>query len=249
MHSHLTIPCGYGIFVSASPILNVVFKLLSQCVDRTRFSHYNRTQDWYNFCLSTISPTALREQLIFSDQTMVFKINFAFCFILRSTETGTLQYHHPSANNNLVLEQPFLISDQDDLDRLYQQIAEIDFLAWVCQQKPNSKWVVDMVTNVTLFVWKLQDHLIGQGKYLRGYIVDNYGLDALENDNTGKPYQDNLCFFPCLALHYVCHTKNLERDTKYYYQKYREASLAKKKFHGVKLSELDELEKLFKVYI
>ena len=98
-----------------------------------------------------MSPTALREQLsrIFSDQTTVFKINFAFGFILRITETGALQYHHPSANNNLVLEQPFLVSNQADLDRLHQQLAEIDFLEWVRQQRPNSKWVVYLVTNVT----------------------------------------------------------------------------------------------------
>ena len=34
---------------------------------------------------------------------------------MRNTETGALQYHHPSANNNLALEQPFLVSNQDDL--------------------------------------------------------------------------------------------------------------------------------------
>ena len=219
---------------------------------RTRFSRQNRLQDWYNFRLSTISPASLREQLsrIFSDQPTVFKVNFAFGFILRNTETGALQYHHPSANNNLVLEQPFLVSNQDDLDRLYQQIAEIDFLEWVRQQRPNSKWVVDLVTNVTWFVTKLRDHPIGRGKNLPHYLVENRGIDALENDkNTGKPYQDNLCFFRCLALHNGCHTKNLERDTKHYYQQYREAGLVKKKFHGVKLSELDELEKLYEVNI
>ncbi|CAH3138188.1 unnamed protein product [Porites lobata] len=97
---------------------------------RTRFSRRNRLQDWYNFRLSSISPASLREQLnrIFADQPTVFKINFSFGFILRNTETGALQYHHPSANNHLVLEQPFLISSPDDLERLYQQIAEIDFL-------------------------------------------------------------------------------------------------------------------------
>ena len=73
---------------------------------------------------------ASREQLsrIFADQPTVFKVNFAFVFILRNTETGALQYHHPSANNNLVLEQPFLVSNQDDLERLYDQISNIDFL-------------------------------------------------------------------------------------------------------------------------
>ena len=97
---------------------------------------------------------AFHEQLnrIFADQLTVLKINFSFGFILRNTETGALQYHHPSANNHLVLEQPFLISSPDDLERLYQQIAEIDYLEWVRQQRPNSKWVVDLVTNVTWFV-------------------------------------------------------------------------------------------------
>ena len=171
---------------------------------RTRFSRRNRLQDWYNFRLSTISPASLREQLsrIFADQSTVFKVNFALGFILRNTETGALQYHHPSANNNLVLEQPFLVSNQDDLDRLYQDINNIDFLEWVRQQRPNSKWIVDLVTNVTWFVWKIRDHPIGRGKYLPGYIVENRGLEPLDrNIRRGKPYEDNLCFFRCLALH------------------------------------------------
>ena len=118
---------------------------------RTRFSRHNRLQDWYNFRLSTISPASFREQLnrIFSDQPTVFKINFAFGFILLNTDTGALQYHHTSANNNLVLEQPFLVSNREDLGRAIQEISHIDFLEWVRQQRPNSKWFADLVTNVT----------------------------------------------------------------------------------------------------
>ena len=149
-----------------------------------------------------------------------------------------------------MLEQPFLISNQDDLDRLYQEINNIDFLEWVHQQRPNSKWIVDPVTNVTWFVTKLCDHPIGRGKYLPGYIMDNSGIIPLDrNIQRGKPYEANLCFFRCLSLHNGCHTKNLERDTKYYYEKYREVDLAKKKFRRVKLSQLDELEKLYLVNI
>ena len=127
---------------------------------RTRFSRHNRLQDWYNFRLSTINPASLREQLsrIFDDQPTIFKINLSFGFILRNTETGALQYHHPSANNNLVLEQPFLVCNQDDLGRLYDQISNIDILEWVRQQRPSNKWVVDLITNVTWFVWKIRDH-------------------------------------------------------------------------------------------
>ena len=77
---------------------------------------HNRLQDWY-------SSASLRDQLshIFADQTTVLKINFAIGFILRNTETSDLQYHHPFANNNLVLELTFLIPNQDDLGRLYDQ--------------------------------------------------------------------------------------------------------------------------------
>ena len=35
-----------------------------------------------------------------------------------------------------MLEQPLLVSNQDDLERLYQRIAEIDYLEWVRQQRP-----------------------------------------------------------------------------------------------------------------
>ena len=76
------------------------------------------------------------------------------------------------------------------------------------------------------------------------------GITPLDHHiQRGKPYEDNLCLFHCLALHNDCHTKNLERDTKHHYQQYREAGLSKKKFHGVKLCELDKLEKLYDVNI
>ena len=88
---------------------------------------------------------------------------------------------------------------------------------------------MDLVTNVTWFVWKLRDHPIGRGSQLPGYIAENHGIALLDrNHQTGKLYQDNLCFFRCLTLHNGYHTKNLERSSKHYYQKYREAGLAEK---------------------
>ena len=109
---------------------------------------------------------------------------------------------------------------------------------------------MDLVTNVTYFLWTIRDHPIGRGSHLPGYIAENHEIAPSDrNHNTGRPYQDNLRFFRCLALHKGCHSTNLERDSKHYYEQYREAGLAKKKFHGVKLNELDELEKLYEVNI
>ena len=77
-------------------------------------------------------------------------------------------------------------------------------------------------------------------------LVTNVTLIAICEEAS---HMKMICFFRCLALHNGCHTKNLERDTKHYYQQYREAGLAKKKFHGVQFSELDELKKLYEVNI
>ena len=102
------------------------------------------------------------------------------------------------------------------------------------------------MTNITLT--KIRGHPIGRGTDLPAYLAENHDLVALDCDrNSGKIYSDNLCFFCALALHNGCHTKNLERDTQHYYQRYREtlSKKKKKKFSGLTLNELPDLEHLF----
>ena len=104
--------------------------------------------------------------------------------------------------------------------------------------------------NITFFITKTRGHPIGRGTDLPTYLAENHGLVALDrNRQTGKVYNDNLCFFRALALHNGCHPKNLERDAKHYYEKYRETLCDKKKFCGVKRKELPDIEHLFEVNI
>ena len=99
------------------------------------------------------------------------------------------------------------------MPQVREALLNLDVLEWVRQRRPNSKWVVQQVTNVTFFVTKLQGHPIGRGTYLPSYLAKNHGLVALDrNRNNGKVYSDNLCFFRALELHNGCHQKNLERD-------------------------------------
>ena len=115
---------------------------------------------------------------------------------------------------------------------------------------PNSQWVVEQVTNITFFVTKLRGHPTGTGQSLRHYIVENCDIDALDsNRQTRKIYSDKMCFFRALALHNGCHPKNVERDAQHYYEQYREFFPEKKKFFGVKLKELPDLEHLYEVNI
>ena len=105
--------------------------------------------------------------------------------------------------------------------------------------------------NVTWFVWKIGNHLIGRGNITcPGTSPKTEESTRWKTIKTRVNHIRTTCFFfGCLALHNDCHTKNLKRDSKHYYQQYREAGLVKKKFNGVKLSELDELEKLYEVNI
>ncbi len=219
---------------------------------RTQFTRQNHLLNWYNYRLSSLQPQELINHLeqIFTDQKTEFKINVSFGFILRNNETGVLQYYYASRNNNLLFESPFQIATEADLQQVRQTLEDTDILEWVRQQRPNSKWVVEQLTNVTFFMTKLRDHPIGRGKILPHYIVENRGIVPLDRDQHGnRPYNDNLCFFRALALHNGCHVTNLKRDTNHYYERYRETMKQKKKFRGVKIEDLPDLEHLFEVNV
>jgi len=63
-------------------------------------------------------------------------------------------------------------------------------------ERPNSKWVVDRVCNVTFYVNKILDHPIGCGDHLPDFVINNKAIVALQKDtNHNFWYTDNLCFF------------------------------------------------------
>ncbi|CAB4040471.1 Zinc finger and SCAN domain-containing 22 [Paramuricea clavata] len=215
---------------------------------RTRQSRGNRVQDWYNYRLSSVNMGQLVNSIqhIFEDQTTVFKLNLSFGFVLFNNETQQTQYHHPSANNSRVFDSPFQICNREDLAQVCEAMQNIDIHEWARQQRPNSKWIVMDVTNVTFYVTKLRDYPIGCSVRLPKYILESRAIVSLDcNEHTGLPYEDKLCFFRCLALHRGCHPHNLERDTHYFYEQYSQDD----DFDGVTLEELQELERLFKLNI
>lgn len=186
----------------------------------TRQSRHNSRQDWYNYRVTREGHQRFPEYLrqVFDDQGTAFKLNLSFGYILRNNETWELQYYHASANNQRVLDEPFLITNRNDLERLIQVLLDIDFINWVRLQRPNTKWIVDWVTNVTFFVTKIPDHPIGRPLILPNYIVFNRAIVPLECDSrTGAVYDDRFCFFRCLALLNGASTKNLRNDSLRYF--------------------------------
>lgn len=185
---------------------------------------------------------------IFLRQTTAFKLNMAFGFILKNEETGEVRFFYPS-QNGYMLDQPTVISDENDLNALLDKLAQTDWMECIRQQKPNSKWSVSLTTNVGFFIYKLLDRPIGAGGHLPDYIVKNRGVDALERDyNSGRLFTDHLCYFRCLARQKGCGLKNLEKKTKQLALEYFATLHKPDKFAGVTLQDLDCLDRQFKIH-
>ena len=199
----------------------------------------------YTFRLETPLDQVIKD--VFKRQKTAFKINIAFGFILRNSETGEVKYYYPS-QNGFLYEEPILISNEEDVNRFLVKIQDTDWQEFVRRQKPNSKWRVSLLCNAALHIYKVKEQPIGRGKRLPSFIVENRGLDALEsNYNTGQVYEDHLCYFRCLARHKGFHLKNLEKKAKSLRVEYLNTLPENQSEDGVRLSDLYYLDKLFEV--
>ena len=128
---------------------------------RTHTSH-GPVQSRYNFNLMTSDTVGLELGHIFTDQTTAFKLNISYGFILRNRTSGRYRYYHSSCNCcGRYLDEPSLITNADTFENFLERINEPDILKWALSQRPNSDWVVEIVTNATIFVNRILQHPIG----------------------------------------------------------------------------------------
>ena len=134
-----------------------------------------------------------------------------------------------------------MITNRADFDSFLERIHEPDILQWAIAHRPNSDWVVELVTNVTYFVNRILQHPIGcVGVTLPDYVKNNKAIVGLAKDEHGAIYNDNLCLFRCLGLH-------LGRDATTLYEEYTDQPVWK--FEGVVIDELLKVESVFEVNI
>ena len=201
-------------------------------------------QTRYNHRFTTPDMRVLKEPLgeLFDEQTTAFKVNLSFGFILKQKVIGRLRYYHSSNNCcGRYMEEPSLITNRADFESFQERIQEPDLLNWAVSQRPNSDWICEMVTNVTFFINRIEDHPIGcVGINLPDYVKNNKAIIGLEKDHYSAVYRDNLCLFRCLALH-------LGREAAALYAEYSDEDVHD--FTGVPLDELDKVETKFKTNI
>ena len=209
----------------------------------------------YDYRLTTLDTTVLETPLknVFQEQTNAFKINLSYGFILRNKNTGQYKYYHPSCNCcGRYLDDPSLITNSKDFDTFLERIRETDVLQWAINQRPDSAWVCELVTNVTFFVNRIIEHPIGCVGMtdLPVYIKRNKAVIGLETEPIhAKRYSDNLCLFRCLALHRGCESRRLEPAVKTLYETYVQDGVPMKAFAGVTMDDLYRVETTFQTNV
>jgi len=200
----------------------------------------------YNFPVGNdVSMVQLNRfvQEMFDKEKYAFKLNLAFGVILRNRETEEYRYFSPYTNSQ-VLDTPMSISKRTDLSRLNSKLGRMDILTETLRQRPDTKWIPVLLTNV-LFNLYSTHYPLGSGS-LPDYIVHHHAIVPLqENRQTGKPYEDDLCAFRCLALHRGYDVKSLERHAEKYYQDWKKENDSAQ----LTLNDIPQFENNFKINV
>ena len=193
--------------------------------------------------------------------TSRIKANASPAYILQHRITGELRYFHSSINNNALFDRPHSIGSMQELEHFINSVIDMDLLAWIQLQRPNTAWKIHKLTNVTFYFYKLLEvGRIGTAVALPDFIKSKKCIVGLDYDKRHKKlYQDNLCFFRALSIvlsctcnkNCRCNSPNLSK-TRQLFQLWKEKTLftgTPKSFQGIKLEDLLSLESLFSVSI
>jgi hypothetical protein len=208
-------------------------------------------QDRYNVTLRDITAATFPEivRRIFTQQSTAFTINVSFGFMWRNVEAEELRYYHPSQNKARFCDVPHWIQSEEDIDKLMAYLSRKDILECIRYQRPDTIWVVNLLTNVAFYVKKLFDHPIGARVVLPDHILKNKAVVAFVGGSNG-PNTVNLCFFCYLTVHRGApDVKALETPTKTYYRQYLQQQDMTSDFNGVTLDDLVVLEQVFNLNV
>ena len=108
-------------------------------------------QEVFNFSLLDLDNKKFNEKIdeVFTKLKCAAKVNLALEFVLRNVEKNDYQYYFPQ-ENNLLLDQAFLLSNRNDLLNLQNKIEKLDLIETCKKERPNSKWRFTVIKNITV---------------------------------------------------------------------------------------------------
>ena len=185
---------------------------------------------------------------IYSEEDNAFRLNIALGLLLRDIKSGEYRYYIPY-ENEMLFPSPKTISSRRDLNRVLENLRQLDVRDYVNNRKPTSSLKPQFVTNVTYNVYRT-DYPLGGTVELPQRLKNHRCIVCLEKDSQGVSYNDHLCLFRC--LHYHRHGCTTQAGVLELFQKWCE-HIGKQKtvesFRGVNFNELPGFEDCFQVNV
>ena len=131
-----------------------------------------------------------------------------------------------------------------------KKVANLDLATNYYLKKPSSGWVLAGLTNLEIFIFNMKDVPIGNPPLeLPSHINDSKYIHPLTHHTTHNyPYNDNKCFFRCLALHQGARLCGLERLTNRLLSKFENHTDTSLR-HGININHIPSIEIFFHVAI
>ena len=205
------------------------------------FYKKGKVQSIFNFCYNQNLTVLIRKIIhqILQLQFHRFKINYSFGYILKNIHDNELRYYHASFNNSVMMETARLISNRQELIEFLNTLSEESFFEKI--NRPDSKWKVVDIPNITFYINHLKDAPLGAPISLPDYIKNNHGLRNVSAE-------DHLCFFRCLAVHRGADPRWCEQPAKNLFRAYCiHFGVAPAHFAGVQLFDFLHLEDFFEL--
>ena len=162
-------------------------------------------QKVFNYAVETLNETTVDEKhdQFFNKLKCAAKVNLTFSIIVKNIEDGRFRYFHAHESNTL-LGRSELVCTRDDLAKLKDFINKTDVIESCSREWLRTEWKFYKLTNLTVFAALLKDVPMGcKDAVLLKPLLKNWTIKCLTfEESTRQPYNDNLCLFRALVLHF-----------------------------------------------
>ena len=152
----------------------------------------------FNFAMSFFDNPLINEKLdsVFKGLECAAKINLTLGFVLKNIENGSCRYFYANENNTL-MERSKLVCTPDDITILKEKLQKKDIVDLPTRERADTKWKFYKLTNLTGFAALLKDVPTGcKDTVLPETLLKSQNVNCFTYEqNTKKPYKDNLCLF------------------------------------------------------
>ncbi len=210
-----------------------------------------------------------------SIQTQAYKIQIVFGYVYRvlrsyADPTEEEEFSEPSyfrpqkptvANTGYLPDGPWTVARSEHLEDLIERLDTDDIVEHLNLRRPSTKHVVEIVSNVMLYVYKMENPIIGSccQDGIPRYLAQKRCVRTMWHRNSRKePWPDSKCGFRCVAADRILSSgielteKNLSVETEKLFLRYSAQNnlIDSSDFNGgLTLDQLSTMESSFEIGI